>query len=180
MGLKKLGVLGLAGENQTVWGGSGLFYYIKARLLWDIKSDVDQLISEFCCDMFGPSALVMKKFYKTFEQKLQEFDDHLVYGRWVNNIDNQTLNVLSDYLIEALQKADTAWTKKRIKMVQVGVNNLIIGKMGANPATQENEELLNQYKQLCSATLQLIEEIDEPLPMAVTGQWFAKLKRNSE
>ena len=54
--LHRNGVIGLSGESQGVWAGSALFHYVRARLMWDIDADVDQLIEEYCRDLFGDAA----------------------------------------------------------------------------------------------------------------------------
>ena len=179
VGLKKLGVIGLSGETQTSWGGSALFFHIKSRLLWDIDADVDELVAEFCHDMYGAAEPVMLKFYNTFEEKLQTFEGHLVWGRWVADIDEQTMQTLSSLLAEALQKADSELAKKRVMMMQVCMNNLMINKLENDPTGQKDASVFVRYKELIAETVQMIEELDQTIPLVVTSQWIDKLKRGA-
>lgn len=175
----KQGVIGLSGENPGTWAGSALYYYLKARLLWDMESDVDQLVSEFCSDMYGPAAMEMEKFYTTFEQKLQEYPDHLVRDKWVADFDKENVRLLVNYLKQAREKANTPLIEKRVKMMQVAMNILVLVQMEKNHDIEKDTELCNRYKQICSEILQMVEEIDEPFPVVVTGRWFDKLKKRS-
>ena len=128
--LKKTGAIGLAGENQGDWGGSALYHYLEARLLWDIDTDVDKLVKEFCRDMYGPAAPAMESFYHTFEQKLPEFSvsgqtgqltGHVAY-RVVYFTDKDTIQTLQDFLEQARQQADSPLVQKRVKLMQVAMD----------------------------------------------------------
>ena len=60
---KKKGVYGWAGENGGIWIGSGLWFYLKAHLLWDSEQDVRKLITDFCHHSYGPAGQTMEKYY---------------------------------------------------------------------------------------------------------------------
>ena len=176
--LKKTGVIGLAGENQGTWGGSALFHYLEARLLWDIDTDVDKLVQEFCRDMYGPAAPAMESFYNTFEQKLQELPGHWAYSNQGKpDFDKGTMQTLLKLLDQARQQADSPLVQKRVKLMQVSMNCFVMAQMEANPGDQANAAMFDHYKKLQSETLQMIEEINLPIPVVVTGQFIDKLKK---
>ena len=176
---KKAGVIGFSGENQGVWGGAALFHYLEARLLWDVDTDVDKVVKEFCRDMYGPAAATMERFYNTFEQKLQELPGHLTYGHGVPDFDEDTMQTLSGYLDQARQQADSPLVQKRLKMIQVSMNCFVMAKMEANPGDQAGAAAFEDYNQLRSETLKMIEEINLPSSVVVTPQFIDKLKRGA-
>ena len=174
--LKALGATGVMGEDQGTWAGSGLFHYLKARLLWDIDADVDQLVQEFCRDLYGDAAEIMIQFYQTLEHQLQEFLDHLVWGRWVTEFSRSNLDALDDLLAQAGAQARTPRAQENVKMMQVAVNNWILVQMTADPVLADDVAALDDYRRLCVETSKMIEEIDEPHPVVATRQWVEKLQ----
>lgn len=54
----------IAAESSANWGPRGLYYYVAARLMWDPKTDVDQLLADFYENAFGPAAAPMRRFYQ--------------------------------------------------------------------------------------------------------------------
>lgn len=65
---KKQGALGLYSETHAHWGTQHLNFLVFPRLLWDVNTDVDAFIDDFCEKFYGPAAKVMGKYYDLLEQ----------------------------------------------------------------------------------------------------------------
>ena len=173
---KRIGATGWGGEDQGTWAGSALCHYIKARLMWDVEADVDTLIREFCRDMYGPAAGAMQQFHELFDRRLQEVAGHTIWGSWVRELDQGTVDDLQRILTKAEKLAKTPTAIKHVTMVRVAMNSLTLTRMGADPDMQEDPDLFDRYGLLCGETLKLHRQVDEPLPINMTGQWEDKLK----
>ena len=174
--LKAMGASGVLGEDQGTYGGSGLFHYLKARLLWDIDSDVDQLVHEFCRDLYGGAGDTMVRFYQTLESQLQRFPDHLVWGRWVTKFDRDNLAVLDRLLAQAAEQAQSPAAGANVMMMQAALNSWVIAQLMEDPACQKDIDTFERYQELCRDTQAMITELDEPFPVVVTPQWAEKLQ----
>ena len=173
---KRIGVQGWGGEGQGTWAGSGLCHYIKARLLWDADADVDALVREFCRDLYGSAAGVMQEFYDTLDRRLQELPDHVIWGSWIRQLDQTTVDKLNGLLAKAQGLADTPPTIKHVTMIRVAMKSLVLARMAADPEMQKKPKLFESYRKLSGETLKLHKQISEPLPITVTGPWEDKLK----
>ena len=173
---KRLGVTAWGGENQATPAGSGLCHYVRARLMWDVEADVDELIDEFCRDMYGAAADGMKQFHEVFERRIGELPGHSIYGSWVRQIDPSAVEEIEGILTEAEKLAKTPAAVKHVAMMRVAMNSLTLSRMAADKKMQEDPELFKRYTKLCGETLKLHKQIGEPLPMSMTGPWEDMLK----
>ena len=176
---KDNGVIGFSGESQGTFAGSALFHYVKARLLWDIDSDVDQLIHEFCRDMYGQAAATMERFYTTYEQKLMEYPGHMVWGGWVKNFDKDAIQTMQKLLDKAKGETDSPLVHRRLKMMQASMNCFVLTQMEAVPAAKSNAKTFDSYKKLQAETLKINQEVNLPFPLVVTGPYKDRLKSGS-
>ena len=175
--LKESGVVGLSGESQGTWAGSALFHTIKARLLWDIEADVDRIVHEFCRDMYGEAAATMEQFYTTYEQQLMEYPGHMVWGDWVSKFDKDHLRTLQRLLDQAVGQTASPLVHTRLQMVHASLNAFFLTQMEDDPTAQTDPGSYDRYKKLRSDTLGILEELNLPFPMVVTGPYKDHLKR---
>lgn len=68
------------------WAGDGLNYYVLARLLWNPKQDVDDVIQEYCQLGFGPKAgATVRAYFQHLEDMTTELASERSYqGRKIN------------------------------------------------------------------------------------------------
>jgi hypothetical protein len=66
--LKENGGWGFNDEGQTAWLSTGLNYYVRARLAWDVRQDPQKLVQDFCDRFFGPASKPMLRYYTAMEQ----------------------------------------------------------------------------------------------------------------
>ena len=173
---KRLGVTGWGGGDPGVPAGAGLYHYIKARLLWDVEADVDELIEEFCRDMYGAAGDTMRQLYETLERRLRELTGHTIWGSWIRQLEPSDLDELEGLLAKAEGLAKAPAAAKHVAMMRVAMNNLTLARMEADEATQNDPDLYERYARLCAETLTLRTQINEPVPMIMTTPWENKLK----
>ena len=176
---KDNGVIGLSGESQGTFASSALFHYVKARLLWDIDSDVDQIIHEFCVNMYGDAAETMERFYTTYEQKLMEHPGHMVWSGWAKNFDKDVIQTMQNLLDKAKEQTNSPLVHKRLKLMQASMNYFVMAQMEAVPVAESNAKTFDSYRKLQAETLQLNEEINLPFPLVITGPYKDRLKRGA-
>lgn len=78
--LKSLGGWGFSDEGQMAWLSTGLNYYVRAHLAWDLKQDPAVLVQDFCNRFFGPAAEPMYAYYTTLEKAIRETKVHAPGG----------------------------------------------------------------------------------------------------
>ncbi len=74
--MKKLGGWGYSNEGQMAWLSTGLNYYVRARIAWNVDEDPAAMIRDFCRRFFGPVATPMHRYYTTVEQALRDAPVH--------------------------------------------------------------------------------------------------------
>ena len=160
--MKTMGVQAWCGEGQGTWTSSGLWQYLKARLLWDMDTDVDTLVSEFCRNMYGPAAAEMKAFYDTYDREITDGVEHAVYGGWFGKLEYNTIARLNACLTRAEKKlgnADEVFAGNVAKM-RVSMNCLMILLMEANAADAKYAPLFELYDQEQESCLELMNKYD--------------------
>ena len=156
-----LGITGWSGEGQGSWAGSGLWNYLKARLLWDVNEDVDGLIDEYCTAVYGAAAGSMTNYYHRFEVEIGGLPDHSVYGGWTSQLGADAIVRLNDILIAANSEAVAARSLRSVMMMRVAMNALILHWLEANP--YERHTLPYDYGSIRAQTLQWIADFQVPV-----------------
>ncbi len=57
----------LSDEWDTTFGASPLLLNLRARLEWDVDTDVEQFIDRLCASVYGPAGLTMAAYYRRLE-----------------------------------------------------------------------------------------------------------------
>lgn len=63
----KKGAIGVYSETHQNWGGQHLNFIVFPRLLWDVNTNVDAYIEDFCNKFYGPAAQPMREYYRKME-----------------------------------------------------------------------------------------------------------------
>ena len=66
------GILGVNTESRNALATTFINLYLRARLLWNPKEDVDALLDDFYARFFGPAAGPMKKYWDTIFKAWQD------------------------------------------------------------------------------------------------------------
>jgi hypothetical protein len=97
-GLHKMGAEHVLGETENTMPGSALWYYLIGRTLWDVDTDSEAVIDDFCTAFYGPAAAQMADYYRTLEGAVR--DDAERAGEA-----NETANNLQRYTPEVIRAA---------------------------------------------------------------------------
>ena len=73
-------VIGFATEAINAPMRTGLNYYIRAKLMWDVHADVDALLKDFYAKFFGPAAPPMQRFIEGIQQMKTSSTDHITWS----------------------------------------------------------------------------------------------------
>jgi hypothetical protein len=81
-----LGCLGFTTEGQPTFLRTGLNYYFRTKLMWNVNADLDALRRDFCEKFFGPAANPMEDFIRTIERAQETTPDSMawtpLYADW--------------------------------------------------------------------------------------------------
>ena len=100
--------------------------WILARLLWDIRENVDNLMTEYCQHAYGAAAAPMLQFWNKWEEIYNRQDERArrVFFTCgypeelqLRTITRDDLKYHSQRILRAAQTADTRNDKKRVQMV---------------------------------------------------------------
>ncbi|MHB8993996.1 MAG: DUF4838 domain-containing protein [Armatimonadota bacterium] len=58
---------GRSSSDWADWMMDSLNMYVAMRLMWDLDQDVDKIIDEYCQQLYGPAAPLLRKFYTELE-----------------------------------------------------------------------------------------------------------------
>jgi len=75
--LYKLGGTGLYAQLEHSWAAGGPRTYVMTHLLWDVNSDVNKLMDDYCRKAYGTAAKPMREYFDHWEAVYErEYKDH--------------------------------------------------------------------------------------------------------
>ena len=105
------GVVGFTTEGHSTYLRTGLNYYIRTILMWDVNADVDALVDDFHARFFGPAANPMKRFTEEVETLLAASPEYMPWhqrlGDWTRIYPQEKTRRLGKHLSLASELADT-------------------------------------------------------------------------
>jgi hypothetical protein len=115
----KNGVVGFTTEGNSTYLRTGLNYYVRAKLMWDIDADVDAVVDDFHARFFGPAAAPMKLFYQEIETMLATSPEYMTWhqrlGDWTRIYPPDRTRRLGRHLEQAADLADTPERRTRVE-----------------------------------------------------------------
>ncbi|MEA1951955.1 MAG: DUF4838 domain-containing protein, partial [Planctomycetota bacterium] len=72
----KAGVKGWRVECMPAWINDTPTLYVAARMMWDVNTDVDELLGEFYRKFFGPAAKPMGEYLEMIDHAFRDTDTH--------------------------------------------------------------------------------------------------------
>lgn len=114
--LKQWGVIGFDDETRNVWAECGIpSRYLRARLEWDVHTDVDTVVNEFYDNWYGNAARPMHAFYDAIEDSIEKTPIHGHEDRVLPEIYTPALlETLKTDMDEAEHLADTDVTRQHV------------------------------------------------------------------
>ncbi len=119
----RLGGWGYSDEGMMAWMVTGLNYYVRARLAWNLGEDAVTLEDDFFQKFFGPASKPMKSFYTGIENSLENSKSHYMNpfsgegpkaDGFINAVTPKTIRQSSAYLIQAQKIAVQEPYKSRV------------------------------------------------------------------
>ena len=99
-----LGARYVLGETENTMSGSALWYYLISRTLWDVDTDSEAVIDEFCSHFYGPAAAPMAEYYRTLERAHRE---HAAQVGEQPGEESETINNLERWTPQIIRLART-------------------------------------------------------------------------
>lgn len=116
-------VIGFTTEGNNTFFRTGLNYYVRAKLMWDVNTDVDKLLDDYYTRFFGPAAAPMKQFCEEIEAMLQDTPDHISWHPhfidWTPTYPPARVAALGKLLDQAEAKANTPELKTRVRLHRI-------------------------------------------------------------
>jgi hypothetical protein len=129
---KRHGVVGLFMEGAVSKGGGAenaeLRSYVMAKLLWDVKADVNKLVNEFLDACYGKAAKPMRAYFDLMQRQVRIAPNGL--GRHVWIYDSPSAPYLSDEFLASARElfrqaeaaADNDAVRARVREARIGID----------------------------------------------------------
>ena len=127
--LAELGVWGFWTEGQNCWLRTHLNYYVRARLMWDVRVDVAGLVREYCEAFYGGAAEAVERYVWVLEQAVEQTDVH-VHWRWREEVPwwhifpETLVDELEEVLALAARDAGTGAHRLHVQALQIAHEHL--------------------------------------------------------
>ena len=79
--LHERGAWGFWTEGNNGWMITHLNYYVRARLMWNVNEDVNQIVRDYCRNFYGPAADAIEQYIWTLEKAVDDATVHVNWGR---------------------------------------------------------------------------------------------------
>jgi hypothetical protein len=116
-------VAGFTTEGNNTFFKTGLNYYIRTRLMWDVNADPEALLADFYKNFFGPAAVPMQQFGESIETMLDSSPDNFAYQPfnwdWSATYPREKIAALAPLLDRAEQLVNTPEQKQRVHLYRV-------------------------------------------------------------
>jgi len=119
----KNNVVGFTTEGNNTFFKTGLNYYIRTRLMWDVNADVEALLADYYKQFFGPASEPMRQFGESIETMLQASPENFAYQPfnldWSATYPIAKIAALAPLLDRAEKLVTTPEHKKRVQLYRV-------------------------------------------------------------
>ena len=111
---------------------NGLNYYVAARLLWAVQTDIPALLADFYEKCYGPAAPMMQCYYEQLEKAWREakslpaFTEQSHYAWYMETFSPEFLTDCQRYLQRAYALADSDEIRQRIGFAQGGFKYVLL------------------------------------------------------
>lgn len=115
------GVRHVTDEWDTSFYASALLLSLRARLLWDIDTDVDGFVRDFCARMYGPAAQPMLAYYQRMERAVAQSPQEHVRFRGLERFTPRVMAECRRLLEQAARLAPEGEMRARIADQEYGL-----------------------------------------------------------
>jgi hypothetical protein len=119
--LKQRGVWGFWTEGTNTWMVTHLNYFVRAKLMWNVEEDVDELVRDYCRRFYGRAAPSIERYVWTLEGAVETATVHETWGRLMpwKVILPPVIDVLDEAMDEAEARAQRAEVRRRVGVLRL-------------------------------------------------------------
>lgn len=111
--LREWGLLGFHDQDEADWALTGIpTRLVRARLEWDVRTDVDAILDDFYTKWFGAAAAPMKRYYDALEEAFEKAPQHGHEDVILNSIYTDALMATLDSAMSAAESAGHTGTER--------------------------------------------------------------------
>ncbi len=140
-------VVGINSEAISVWGNAGLNFYMAAKMMWDVETDVEATLDDYFTGMYGPAAAPMREYFETIRDIVRE---RYLKTRLFTDEDFPPLRAL---LEEAMDLAETDKQRWRVQLSLDHFEYVTLVRRMYQMARPEDAERLAEFVQAHPDTL---------------------------
>jgi len=135
------GVRYITDEWDTSFYASALLLSLRARLLWDVDTDVDDFVRDFCEHMYGPASQPMLAYYRRMERAVEESPQEHVSFRGLERFTPRVLAECRRLLERAEKLAPEGEIRARIADQEYGLRITEMYQRQAQPDRSTEDQL---------------------------------------
>ena len=119
--LKQRGVWGFWTEGTNTWQVTHLNYYVRAKLMWNVEEDVDELVRDYSQRFYGRAAPSIERYIWTLEGAVESATVHETWGRLMpwKLILPSVIEVLDKAMDEAEAQAERPETRRAVSVLRL-------------------------------------------------------------
>lgn len=113
------GVWGFWTEGHNAWMCTHLNYYARAKLMWNVDTDLQALVRDYCEKFYGKAAKPIERYIWTLEKAVENAEVHTTWGRlvpWRVIITPQVLGRLDRFVRRAHQLGQNETETNRLHL----------------------------------------------------------------
>ena len=174
--LKEGGGWGFSNEGQMAWLATGLNYYVRAHLAWDLWQDPEDLIRDFSKRFFGPAGEPIRRYYDAVERALRDCDSH-VFATWDARAAHDAIPVLfpprvreecRTWLVEATSRATDEPYAGRVKAFRLHFERLDAFAKAHEAMAQGDYARAARYS---DAMVKAVADVGDTMLLQDAGPW---------
>lgn len=104
-------VVGINSEALGMWGSVGLNFYLAAKMMWDVETDVEATLDDYFAGMYGPAAAPMREYFETLRDIARER-----YQKAAHLFTDEDFPPLRALLDDAMARAETEKQRGRVQL----------------------------------------------------------------
>jgi len=138
--LHKQGLWGFWTEGNNSWMITHLNYYVRAKLMWDVDSDVPSLVHDYCVRFYGAAAQPVEDYIWVLDEAVECSITHETWGRvmlW-RPILAPVIDQLCALAAEAEKRAVDSPFRERVRVLRL-VHDHMAAFLAAEEAAGEGD-----------------------------------------
>jgi len=169
---KKIGGWGYSDEGMMAWLVTGLNYYVRGKLAWDLNQDVTALENDFFSNFFGPASAPMKSYYTGIEKALADTPLHITSSYTYDDVfavlDAKVMDDARKQLADAAALAKTEPYATRVAAFRGHFKRLDSARKALDDAA--NGRFADAIDS-AQGMLDAVKEVNDPMLLQDAGPW---------